>query len=572
MEQKINFCSNEEHSNIEAIYYCIECKIYMCNKCENFHSKMLKNHHKVALEKNKNISEIFTGFCKEENHSDKLEYFCKQHNQLCCSGCIAKIKLKNKGQHSDCEVCPLEEIKEKKNNILKENIKNLEKLSNQVDGLINEMKIIFEEINKNKEELKLNIQQIFTKIRNSINAREDEILLSVDQLYNSTYIEENEISQIEKFPNKIKSTLKQGKDTLDKWKNEELNLLINNCIVIEKNIVNINDTENKLKKCKEEISSVIKFNPSDDDKLDEFISKLTEFGSLFKENKNLNLIDIKQIEQNNINIKISSTKQELTNFSFHLYHFSDKEFSKYYPENSNYKNDEMVLTFLLGEENDNNKEYFNNLIQNNNRFRKYNNKFYLDFNFPINDKILNIIDLYEPIFYLNYFSLEFKNNFTFENFLQMKFDEFFKIFGSFVLEIKGNFTNLENSLKSFEQKKSKNEEVKRGIIKIIKFIMFNKNIRFIYDITQERLLEFIEFQVQKTSDDLNKDFMPFIHFLIKNWSSYFLKSFFGKDGIKYLNFDKVLITALDVNLKSGFALETNSKGINDYLKILPNIH
>ena len=114
MEQKINFCSNEEHSNIEAIYYCIECKIYMCNKCENFHSKMLKNHHKVALEKNKNISEIFTGFCKEENHSDKLEYFCKQHNQLCCSGCIAKIKLKNKGQHSDCEVCPLEEIKEKK--------------------------------------------------------------------------------------------------------------------------------------------------------------------------------------------------------------------------------------------------------------------------------------------------------------------------------------------------------------------------------------------------------------------------------------------------------------------------
>ena len=103
-----------------------------------------------------------------------------------------------------------------------------------MDGLINEMKIIFEEINKNKEELKLNIQQIFTKIRNTINAREDEILLKVDQLYNSTYIEENEISQIEKFPNKIKSTLKRGKDTLDQWKNEELNLLINNCINIEK--------------------------------------------------------------------------------------------------------------------------------------------------------------------------------------------------------------------------------------------------------------------------------------------------------------------------------------------------
>ena len=34
---------------------------------------------------------------------------------------------------------------------------------------------------KNKEELKQNIKNIFTKIRNDLNSREDEILLEVDK-------------------------------------------------------------------------------------------------------------------------------------------------------------------------------------------------------------------------------------------------------------------------------------------------------------------------------------------------------------------------------------------------------
>ena len=169
-------CYNEDHPITEAVYYCIECKISMCNKCEGLHSKLFKKHNRITLDKNKDISEIFTGFCKEKNHLDKLDYYCKTHNILCCSACISKIKLNNKGQHSDCKICSLEDIKESKEKILKENIVNLEKLSNEVDNLINEIKVVFKKINKNKEDLKLNIQKIFTKIRNAINEREDEIL------------------------------------------------------------------------------------------------------------------------------------------------------------------------------------------------------------------------------------------------------------------------------------------------------------------------------------------------------------------------------------------------------------
>ena len=71
------------------------------------------------------MNEIFKNICKEENHPNKLEYYCKNHNELCCANCITKIKGKGNGQHKDCEVYFIENIKEERKNKLKENIKYL---------------------------------------------------------------------------------------------------------------------------------------------------------------------------------------------------------------------------------------------------------------------------------------------------------------------------------------------------------------------------------------------------------------------------------------------------------------
>ena len=98
-------CFSEEHKDINAIRFCPECRIYMCNKCENLHSSLFKKHNYFKL--NKYIDILFTGFCPEKNHPNKLEYFCKDHNQLCCSTCIAKLNKKGDGQHKDCEVCEI---------------------------------------------------------------------------------------------------------------------------------------------------------------------------------------------------------------------------------------------------------------------------------------------------------------------------------------------------------------------------------------------------------------------------------------------------------------------------------
>ena len=66
-------CSLKKHNEIDAIIYCYECKSYFCNKCQNFHSELFENHHSVKIDNN--INEIFTGFCQEEKHIDRLKYF-----------------------------------------------------------------------------------------------------------------------------------------------------------------------------------------------------------------------------------------------------------------------------------------------------------------------------------------------------------------------------------------------------------------------------------------------------------------------------------------------------------------
>ncbi len=112
MEDQINQikCSFKDHKEIDAISFCPECMIYMCNKCQNHHEALFThNHYNLNKE-----DEIFTGFCKEKNHQNRLEYFCKEHNQLCCANCLCKVNKKGDGQHKDCDTCDIESIKDKK--------------------------------------------------------------------------------------------------------------------------------------------------------------------------------------------------------------------------------------------------------------------------------------------------------------------------------------------------------------------------------------------------------------------------------------------------------------------------
>ena len=228
----------------------------MCKKCEAHHSELFQHHNQFSLSSKVNIDEIFTGICTEKNHPHELKYFCKTHNKLCCAECITKIKGDENGQHTDCNVCLLKDIKSEKLNKLKENIKKLEELSLTIKESINQIKLIFEKIENDKEKLKLDVQNVFTKLRNALNNREDEILLQIDKAYEEVFLNKDIIKESEKLPDKIKLSTEKGKLIENNDENRKLNSVINDCLIIEKyinditkinmNIKNFNSKQNEI--------------------------------------------------------------------------------------------------------------------------------------------------------------------------------------------------------------------------------------------------------------------------------------------------------------------------------------
>ena len=271
--ENIKKCFTEEHKEIDAITFCPDCRIYMCNKCENNHSSFFKNHHSYNLNKEE---EIFTEYCKEKNHTIKLEYYCKNHNQLCCAACIAKLNENGDGQHKDCEIYTIKNIKDEKKNKLKDNIKCLEELETKFNENMNELKDIIQKNEKNKEDLKLYIQNIFTKMRNNLNDREDELLLEIDKVFNDKYLCEDLIKKAEKLPKAIKLSLNKGKLVDKEWDNNNLISYINNCINIENNIKDINSINENINKYKK---INIEFIPKDKS-LDNFLENIRSFGKI----------------------------------------------------------------------------------------------------------------------------------------------------------------------------------------------------------------------------------------------------------------------------------------------------
>ena len=113
MEKDMEKCSLSKHKEINATSYCQNCKLFMCNKCNNFHSELFENH--ISYKIDKDNQEISSLYCEEKDHFAPLKYYCKNHNKLCCGLCLCKMKDKENGQHTDCEICYIKDIKNEKN-------------------------------------------------------------------------------------------------------------------------------------------------------------------------------------------------------------------------------------------------------------------------------------------------------------------------------------------------------------------------------------------------------------------------------------------------------------------------
>ena len=398
MDNNIKKCSLKKHKDTLAISYCHECKLFMCHKCLNHHAELFESHNQYNLDKD--IQEIFIDICQEEKHPNKFEFYCKDHSILCCAACISKLEGKGYGQHKDRNVCFIENIKEEKKKKLNENIEYLENLSNVLlEKSINELKAIFEKIDKSKEEIKSKIQNVFTKIRTVLNEREDELLFEVDNQYNEKYCSEDIIKEIEKLPNKVKKLIEKGKLIDKKWNyidNDKLSSLINDCLIIENNVNRINILNESIKKYNTHNKLNIKF--TSDEYLDNFIKTIKIFGNI----SNFNSIILKNKED--LEKFENLISNEITINNIELIYRASKDTAKYQNVVNKVNNkSNLIFLFLTG-----NQRIFGAYIKTKleniqeDKYYRDENAFVFSLN---NNKIYKIVDRQSAIHFCERYSI-----------------------------------------------------------------------------------------------------------------------------------------------------------------------
>ena len=183
----------------------------------------------------------------------------------------------------------------------------MEQLSQNLQDSIKELKDIFDKIYENKESIKSKTQNIFTKIRNILNEREDELLLEIDKICDNLFYKEESVKKSEKLPNYINKCLEKSKIIINEWdEKNKLNSLINDCINLENCIEEVNNIKETIKKCKS-VYPDLKFNLHGLDTITENIKTFGEIYNrnfIFKQSKNKEDYSITG-ENENIITKIS---------------------------------------------------------------------------------------------------------------------------------------------------------------------------------------------------------------------------------------------------------------------------
>ena len=176
----------------------------------------------------------------------------------------------------------------------------------------------------------------------------------------------------------------------------------------------------------------------------------------------------------------------------------------------------------------------------------------------------NYLYLYEFLIKLSTISLKYQNDLAFDKFLTMEFDEFLNYFSSFIFSLNGNFRDIKNSLLLLNEKNVEMKKLnKQQMINLMKFLTDLKDIKFNLDLSQDNILEHLKF-----CDEFKKQLNELFIKVKKDYLKIFLSfvSNFYKEKFNKLSYDKILVTFLVSKFKSGFALELNIPGLNNYLE------
>jgi hypothetical protein len=229
----------ESNRTVHAEKYCSECEQKVCAECIESHRrfKSLKSHHFIDLSSiGARIPPSSKINC--EIHTDvQIDYFCTQHDVVCCRACIPD-------SHSSCKtVIPLD--------FASKDVKNSFLLSDTLKELDN-MTQTLQKIAGNRDDNKKLLEQKKSLIIKQISAAKSKLLKHLDDIEKRLITEvasvqeknEEKIKREKDEISELTSVLKENKQDLEFLKHHGSNNQI--FLALRKQMTNAQKTDNKI--------------------------------------------------------------------------------------------------------------------------------------------------------------------------------------------------------------------------------------------------------------------------------------------------------------------------------------
>jgi hypothetical protein len=249
----------------------MECEEELCFECAEYHTKqkIARNHHVVDLKLKTSYSALLKKYsldCKQ--HKDcEVEYFCVDHDELCCYDCLSKT-------HKSCvNTMSLDSASKgaKQSKLFSECQEQLTSVSQTYKSILKYREENVNGIKDDKEKIKENMKQLEKKLIQRLNEVEKGLTNKLDILVQeNTKFQQDEISKVLDVTEEVELYLKEMLFIVEYGSEKQAFLL---CRKIDKYL---HQADNELQTTTSELKQVtLSFDESND-----LLSSIKTFGDV----------------------------------------------------------------------------------------------------------------------------------------------------------------------------------------------------------------------------------------------------------------------------------------------------
>ncbi|CAC5360177.1 unnamed protein product [Mytilus coruscus] len=218
-------CSRRSRSN-KAVKYCTDCEDGLCADCEDFHGsiKTFDTHHLIDINVIEGKPIVVNKSCKV--HPDMvLEYFCSDHDTMCCRSCMASA-------HRSCDkLLPIEvSAKGVKSSTMYEDIfKDVTSLNSAINELEDKRKKVIVSLKDIKMVVQQDVKNFKARLQKRIEEIEAALMSEIDTIHTELSNEANDnLEKICDRRRKIQNISEQIKSVSTYGSESQIFMLINN--------------------------------------------------------------------------------------------------------------------------------------------------------------------------------------------------------------------------------------------------------------------------------------------------------------------------------------------------------